>query len=325
MLGVLRRAALLVQLQQIATSWNSTGKGSPMDVELLQAPGLNALSMTKILRLQRMLHRQDTSLRDVLFGLESALRYHNDGQVGDGGDGDTGRLAAPPSSSSSATAASAMVDGDDSTRTSVVRASERHRRELRGSRRGRDSSNSNNNRAVGDLPSSLRSRGRQHRLRQTIAEVATLASAAGELEVARSETTLTNPSSGAADQGDQDVVEEECTPPSTEVEKAGTTSFSEEDDTDVEDCHICMDAGAEVAFQPCSHSICFQCACRLCMRCSDSATCPFCRRDVEAVVALPGARSRKEKSRSVAGEAIESVDIRAAEAGQAEWEHVVVN
>ena len=66
--------------------------------------------------------------------------------------------------------------------------------------------------------------------------------------------------------------------------------------TAVDDCAICMDLPAEVSFSPCSHSLCFHCACRLCLRATvDGTTCPFCRRRVESVAALVGARPQLQE------------------------------
>ena len=73
MLAVLQRAQLLLQLRQIAGGWTGAGVERPSDGVVSSLPGLDSLSLSQVRRLQRLLRRQDTSLRDVLYGLEEAL------------------------------------------------------------------------------------------------------------------------------------------------------------------------------------------------------------------------------------------------------------
>jgi hypothetical protein len=58
-----------------------------------------------------------------------------------------------------------------------------------------------------------------------------------------------------------------------------------------EECSICMDSGAEVVLRPCAHTLCLQCAWRVCAR--EVATCPYCRQDIGGVGAISGARGRE--------------------------------
>lgn len=57
------------------------------------------------------------------------------------------------------------------------------------------------------------------------------------------------------------------------------------------ECSICMDATSEIKVDPCGHSLCFACACRLCGPSTRGVNCPFCRRDVAEFAMIPGSRS----------------------------------
>lgn len=73
MIGVLRKALLLVSLRDIALAWKENGEGTPSDDTILQLNGINNLSRSRIERLGRILENENVSLRDVLFGLEYTL------------------------------------------------------------------------------------------------------------------------------------------------------------------------------------------------------------------------------------------------------------
>jgi hypothetical protein len=51
-----------------------------------------------------------------------------------------------------------------------------------------------------------------------------------------------------------------------------------------DECAICMDAAADVELQPCAHSMCFACSCRMCGHAGGRGAevqCAFCRAPIE--------------------------------------------
>lgn len=404
MLNVLRRAILVVQLREIAGDWKNEGLAKPSDADLVNIPGIESLTPARIQRLQSLLERPDASLRDVLFGLEEALRRRTGGNEDDNldehgldllnaddeDDEDRRSMISSESSSISSSgsedeATTGGNDGDDAALQQGRPRRSTHRRTLlsrptlaRGSGGSNAAPASNVNRGAIDW-SILR---RANELRYFAPHLAGGGSAAGRRErrerrerrreQRREEHSLersgaptvsggSSNSSGSRRRRHQRHQERASTPTASGIATGASTgatptspvappllppytsslgassSFSSVDgDADdarqgggeivggsgkavlistpaaaaateegcskapfhyeygsarpIEDCAICMDASAEVAFKPCNHSVCFHCACQLCLRPSDVANCPFCRQQVGSVVALAGAR-----------------------------------
>ena len=73
MLGVLRKAQLLVLLRDIALYWEKRGVGKESDSRIMQVLGISNISLTKVHGMKALLEDEDASLRDVLSGFERAL------------------------------------------------------------------------------------------------------------------------------------------------------------------------------------------------------------------------------------------------------------
>lgn len=352
MLAVLQRAALLLQLRQIAGQWSAAGVAQPSDTAVTALPGLDSLSLTQVKRLQRLLRRQDASLRDVLYGLETTL--HGRGGPGTSNDGESseeesngaaregGRVGVPAGMGlRSETIARADVFSSRAREGQLFGAlpgshgrlsrRERARARRRGNNVGRENISGGGGSDRGGSSNAIAEAERQYNeLENALAEISQPSATDG---VASHDRGAQEAGPGPAQvgveardgSGDQATVSvsSEGTAEGTAGGTDGTTTAASSADSqqaeqhgkgcssldikvseNTEDCSICMDSLAEVAFLPCAHSLCFHCACRLCVRGTDNTTCPFCRRDVESVTVLAGARSAPAKPKTApAGEA----------------------
>ena len=352
MLAVLQRAALLLQLRQIAGRWNAAGVSQPSDTAVTALPGLDSLSLTQVKRLQRLLRREDASLRDVLYGLETTLHGRGgpgsinedesgeeEGEAGrrQGGGGEGSSSSSLVPSGSQGLHSETLVRASDwSSRaresqlfggslTSHSRLARRERERDRARRRSSAAGGSRTNSATGNgwrgnsssiggtsdvegeverqydqvestiagiSESNPNGRPSQHHGTTTTSTAAATGTAIGTEEGTAIGTenncTIDGTASVAYDAADHphDATKGSTTP------QGGTKDVHISDQTiEDSDCSICMDSTAEVAFLPCEHSLCFHCACRLCVRGTDATTCPFCRRDVESIFVLAGARN----------------------------------
>ncbi|KAH7623923.1 putative Ankyrin-3 [Nannochloris sp. 'desiccata'] len=285
MLAVLQRAALLLQLREIAGEWRLEGAAQPTDTLIVSNLPLLSLNVSQINKLQTLLRRRETSLKDFLYGLESTLRRT-------GTDGRTRtssrrsrrtrqREAAEVAAAGAAIPAAAAPDED-------VEGAHAESAEIEAA-------------AIAELASSSSSDddgeedGRIERQRRNDLELA-LHEISG---IAAGGVSINGTEGAAAGVEDQ---QQQLSANNQEEGKSPRALLAVVFD---EDCSICMDARTEITFLPCAHSLCFQCACRLCARGRDAATCPFCRQPVDSVTALAGARSSlakgKDESNACAG------------------------
>jgi ankyrin repeat protein len=258
MLAVLQRAALLLQLKEIAGEWQAEGAEQAADISIISNMPLVSLNLNQIQGLQGLLRRRETSLKDFLYGLESTLR----------GASASGRRTRRRDRRRRAAAAEVEVAAAAAAEVEVEMAPAAITEE--------EDSESEDEVEVesGDRE---RQHERDNSLEAALHEISGVVVGGGSTSGTESESTL------------RDALRPR--EPENEQGKAISAAAAACMPCD-EDCSICMDARTEISFLPCSHSLCFNCACRLLARGTDAATCPFCRQSVESVTALVGARSK---------------------------------
>jgi ankyrin repeat protein len=307
MLAVLQRAALLLQLRDIAGEWKAEGAAQPTDTTIVSNMPLLSLTLPQINGLQSLLRRRETSLKDFLYGLESTLR----GTATNSGRRVRRRVrrraaaaaveaaaAAAEGSEATATAgAVAVTSNQDSEEMNTERGTEIGQitiAELQPSPSSSDEEDEEN--VGGDV-----GRQRNDDLERALHEIS------GQVIGGGTSNGATSASTPAANE------QQEGKPPSSPAAGAAATASAAAMPTGQDDdCSICMDAKTEISFLPCSHALCFHCACRLCARGTDAATCPFCRQPVESCVAVAGARSRVAKGKEDASASTEHLSTTAA-------------
>lgn len=300
MLAMLRRAALLVQLRQIAGDWKRDGRGKPSDNAVTSdIAGLEGLSLHHILQLQRLLARRGSSLRDVLFSLESVMHVSSDGDSGSEGGQDSGEESEGEQegqrldASSRAAEIQAMgpyaagevapaLAGSTATARQARRRRRRAAQRQRHGQGGEGQASGTGSEGMGrldQLAANSQRRRERRLLQRVLSEMVMLAEAQqGAGQVPGGSDTL---------------------PPKRGSSRGGSGHAACAAPTCLEECSICMDSTAEVYLRPCAHVLCFVCACRLCMRADAAASCPFCRGDIARIAAIPIARTEGRAAASL--------------------------
>jgi hypothetical protein len=279
MLAVLHRAALLLQLREIAGEWRAEGAARPTDTSIVTNLPLLSLNLSQINGLKSLLRRKETSLKEFLCGLESTLR---------GARSTRRRIQRRNRQRETAEEEAAGAAITAATATDERATAEREEIEATTIAELASLSSSDDEEEEGSLER------HGNGLERALHEISGVAAAAGETSSNGIESATPQPDRSSAAVDDDDVgdqrqqlavnnQEEGTSPPDVVLD---------------EDCSICMDARTEISFLPCVHSLCFQCACRLCARGTDAATCPFCRQPVESVTVLVGARSYLAKRKN---------------------------
>jgi len=280
MLAVLQRAALLLQLREIAGEWRADGAAQPTDTSIVTNLPLLSLNLSQINGLKSLLSSRETSLKDFLYGLELTLR----------GSRITSRRISRRNRLRGAAAGAAVTAAAATDEGATAGRAETEATTIAELASPSSSDDGLEEEEEGSIER------HQNDLELALHEISG-AAAAGETSINENESATPQPARSGVAAGDehrqqlaannQDEVKSPPALPAVVLD---------------EDCSICMDARTEISFIPCAHSLCFQCACRLCARGTDAATCPFCRQPVEAVTALAGARSclAKEKDESSA-------------------------
>ena len=298
MLAVLQRAALLLQLREIAGEWRAEGAAQPSDSSIVSDMPLLTLNLDQIYKLQSLLRRPETSLKDFLCGLESSLH----------GGGTAGRRRRRRVRRREREAlANAEVSESTQTTPTPIPAAAAEAAEIATIVDSPSSSDGEEEEEDGE--------GQQRNaLELALHEIsgsavpATNSTVNGNNNISGAVAgSASSPHASAEGHSGTEEVGEKKKGSSTNTTPPGPSSFPAVPAVVLdEDCSICMDSKPEIAFLPCSHSLCFHCACRLCSRGTDAATCPFCRRAVESVTALTGARSssslKKEKRNTSASD-----------------------
>ena len=285
--GVISRAQLLVSLRQIAKSGVVEGISHPRQTDLAGVQGLETLSAARLRRVKRLLRRQEVSLQDVMECLNETIGGSSLQRFA------TARLEHSEDIGVIDDDSDEVDDSEDRGRNSGLMDEEEeaarvmHEQAEHGTSISPDSSRPSYSMRVDEEV--------QH--------------SPGEVSQRHNDAvpTTDNVVAGAS------VSAHGENPTEGSLDTAGSSSRSVDDltlmkekpldstevgvDTNEEGCNICMDSAVQVFFSPCGHGICFLCACRLCVKASDTVLCPFCRATLSDIHPVDGGLSQRRATR----------------------------